>query len=302
VSWAPSGAQYELRAGDQQAVVTEVGATLRAYAVGGRDRIDGFAAVDRADGSRGQALLPWPNRIRDGAYEWRGAREQLPIDEVALHNAIHGLVRWRNWALRERSPERVELGLRLHPQPGYPFTLDLAIAYELGEGGLRVVTSAENVGAEACPFGAGFHPYLTLGGPVDRLRLTLPGAAVLVADERMIPTDVAAVDGSEFDFRGGRLVGATVLDTCFVDLAPDPDGRVRVTLEDGAERVALWMAEPYGRLMVYSGDTLAPERRRRGLAVEPMTCAPNAFATGADGLITLAPSQRVVAEWGIDPR
>ena len=146
--------------------------------------------------SRGQALLPWPNRIRDGAYEWRGAREQLPIDEVALHNAIHGLVRWRNWALRERSPERVGLGLRLHPQPGYPFTLDLTIAYELGEGGLRVVTSAENVGAEACPFGAGFHPYLTLGGPVDRLRLTLPGAAVLVADERMIPTDVAAVAGA----------------------------------------------------------------------------------------------------------
>jgi aldose 1-epimerase len=302
VSWAPSGAQYELRAGDQLAVVTEVGATLRSYAVGGRERIDGFAAGDRPDGSRGQALLPWPNRIRDGVYEWRGVREQLPIDEVALSNAIHGLVRWRNWVPRERSADRVELVLRLHPQPGYPFTLELAIAYELGEGGLRVVTSAENVGPQDCPFGAGFHPYLTLGGPVDRLRLTLPGAAVLLVDERMIPSGVEPVEGSEFDFRDGRLVGTTVLDTCFVDLAADTDGRVRVTLEDGAERVALWMAEPYRHLMVYSGDTLAPPRRRRGLAVEPMTCAPNAFATGADGLITLAPTQRVVAEWGIDPR
>jgi aldose 1-epimerase len=301
VSAAPSGAQHELRAGDQQAVVTEVGATLRAYAVGGRERLAGFAVGDRADGSRGQVLLPWPNRIRGGAYRWRGASEQLPIDEVALHNAIHGLVRWRNWELRERSPDRVELGLRLHPQPGYPFSLDLAIAYELGEGGLRVVASAENVGTQDCPFGAGFHPYLTLGGAVDRLRLTVPAGAVLLADERMIPTGAAPVEGSEFDFRSGRLVGATVLDTCFTELAAGADGRVRVTLEDGAERVALWMAEPYRYVMVYSGDTLSPERRRRGLAVEPMTCAPNAFATGADGLITLAPAQRAAAEWGIDP-
>jgi aldose 1-epimerase len=302
VSAAPSGEQHELRAGEQRATVTEVGATLRAYAVGGRERIDGFAAGDRADGSRGQALLPWPNRIRDGAYSWRGVEQQLPIDEVALHNAIHGLVRWRNWTLRERTAERVELALRLHAQPGYPFTLDLQIAYELGEDGLRVVTRAENVGSEDCPFGAGFHPYLTLGGPVDRLRLTVPAAAVLRADERMIPTGSAPVAGSELDFRSGRSVGATVLDTCFVELAREADGRVRVTLEDGAERVALWMAEPYRYLMLYSGDTLAPERRRRSLAVEPMTCAPNAFATGGDGLITLAPGESVVAEWGIDPR
>ena len=299
---APSGEQHELRAGDQRAVVTEVGATLREYSVGGRERVDGFAAGDRADGSRGQALLPWPNRIRDGAYSWRGADEQLAIDEVALHNAIHGLVRWRNWGVRERSAERVELGLRLHAQPGYPFTLDLAIAYSLGEDGLRVVARAENVGSDACPFGAGFHPYLTLGGPLDAVRLTLPAAAVLRVDERMIPTGVEPVEGGELDFRSGRAVGATVLDTCFVELARDADRLVWVTLEDGAERVALWMAEPYRYLMVYSGDTLAPQRRRRGLAVEPMTCAPNAFATGGDGLITLAPGERVVAEWGIDPR
>jgi aldose 1-epimerase len=51
--------------------------------------------------------------------------------------------------------------------------------------------------------------------------------------------------------------------------------------------------------MIYSGDTLAPERRRCALAVEPMSCAPNAFVS-ADGLIRIEPMQTHTAEWGIE--
>jgi aldose 1-epimerase len=73
-----------------------------------------------------------------------------------------------------------------------------------------------------------------------------------------------------------------------------------VTLEDERARAALWVDEAYRYLMVYTGDTLAPERRRRGLAVEPMTCAPNAFVSG-DGLVRLEPGAEHIAEWGIEP-
>ena len=104
------------------------------------------------------------------------------------------------------------------------------------------------------------------------------------------------VAGTEFDFLRGRSVGPLELDTCFTGLARGADGRARIVVRG----VTLWLDGAFGYAMVYSGDTLAPERRRRGLAVEPMTCPPNAFAT-REHVISLAPGARHVGVWGIEP-
>ena len=93
----PSGAQYELRLGNQRAIVVEVGGGLREYEVDGQAVLDGYPVERMADGGRGQPLLPWPNRLRDGQYEFDGEHLQLPIEEVGRNNAIHGLTRWVNW-------------------------------------------------------------------------------------------------------------------------------------------------------------------------------------------------------------
>ena len=300
MSPAPSGEQFELRHGDQRAVVVEVGATLRAYSVGEREVLDGFAIADGADGGRGQALIPWPNRLGGGLYEWEGETHQLALSEPELGNAIHGLVRWRNWSALDLSPSRATFGLRLFPAPGYPFTLGLTIEYELGDAGLRVCARAENLGAGACPFGVGFHPYLSVGGPVDAATFTLPAGSSMTLDERQLPVSTQPVSGTLLDFRAGRVIGDTVLDTCFCDLERDGDGRVRAKLAGEHSSVTLWMGEAFQYAMVYSGDTLAPARRRQGLAVEPMSCAPNAFQSGL-GLVRLAPGATHVAEWGIEP-
>ena len=112
---------------------------------------------------RGQLLIPWPNRIEDGSYEFEGRRNQLPLNEVERSNAIHGLVRWAAWAVREDGPGRAVAQHVLHPQPGYPYTLELSVEYALSEAGLRVRTTATNAGSEPCPYGSGAHPYLTVG-------------------------------------------------------------------------------------------------------------------------------------------
>jgi aldose 1-epimerase len=299
VSTPPSGEQFELRHGDQRAVVVEAGATLREYRRGGDEVIDGFALDAWADGGRGQALIPWPNRIRDGRYEWDGEEHQLEIGEVPSGNAIHGLVRWRSWQPVAHDGDRVVLGTRLLASPGYPFTLALEIGYRLSDAGLEVTVRAENLGAGACPYGVGFHPYLTLGGRVDDALLQVPAARRLTCDERGIPTGVEAVAGSAYDFREPRAIGRLTLDDCFCELERDGDGRARVTIADGRRRAVLWLGDAYGYAMLYSGDTLAPARRRRGLAVEPMTCAPNAFISG-DGLVRLEPGGVHVATWGIE--
>ena len=292
----PSGDQIELVLGDQEAVVTEVGAGIRTYSAGGRDVLDGYAADELASSGRGQLLIPWPNRIRDGAYELEGRRHQLDLNEPARRNAIHGLVRWSSWSVSERGADRAVLDHVLRPRPGYPFTLELQVEYLLSADGLTVVTSATNAGGETCPYGAGAHPYLTVRGEtVDEAVLRVPARSVLEADERGIPVGSGPVEATELDFRDPRPVGPKRLDHCFTDLDRDEDGRVRVAIGE----TTLWADESYPYLMIFTGDGL-PDVERRSLAVEPMTCAPNAFVSG-DGLILLEPGESHAAAWGIVP-
>ena len=96
---APSGEQFELKLGEQRVVVVEVGGGLRAYDVAGRALLDGYEVDAMASDGRGQVLIPWPNRIEDGTYEFAGSRHELALTEPSLHNAIHGLVRWQAWSV-----------------------------------------------------------------------------------------------------------------------------------------------------------------------------------------------------------
>jgi aldose 1-epimerase len=300
-----SGRQIQLSHGRQRAVVVEVGAALREYQVDGLAVLDGFAVDRMPDGGRGQPLLPWPNRIQDGQYTFDGRQLQLPIDEVARRSATHGLTRWLNWHAAEQTPDRVTMTLVLHPRPGYPFTLELAIDYSLTDDGLRVRTTARNLGGAALPFGAGQHPYFSVGTQtVDSAALQLPARTRLELDtDRRLPTGTTlATAGSAYDFGEPRPIGALVLDDCFTELTRDDHGIASVRLADpnGERQAVVWMDAHYQYVQVFSGDTLAPDRRRRGLAIEPMTCPPNAFRTGTD-VVVLQPDQAIALEWGLRP-
>jgi len=299
---APSGEQIEIVHTDQRAVVVEVGAGLRSYSANGSELLDGYDHGEMSSSGRGQVLSPWPNRIQDGRYRFAGRDHQLPVDDVDEQDAIHGLVRWEAWTVRERAESRVSMEHVLHPRPGYPFTLRLDVEYRLSDRGLQVRTTARNIGADACPYGTGNHPYLATAEPtVDSLTLRVPARTILRSDERGIPTGSLPVEGTEYDFRRPRPIGSTVLDHAFTDLERDADGRARVELgaPDGTGGVALWVDETYTCLMLFTGDPL-PDVARRSIAVEPMTCPPNAFRTG-EGLIELKPGQAVTSCWGIDP-
>ena len=299
---APSGEQIELALGEQRAVVVEVGGGLRLYSVGGSDLLDGYEAAELSRSGRGQVLIPWPNRVQGGSYEFGGRRHQLALDEPAAGNAIHGLVRWVAWTVAERETSRVVVEHTLHPQPGYPFALALSIEYALSPAGLGVRTTATNVGPDPCPFGSGAHPYLTVGtAPVDSVLLHVPAHTVLRPDENGIAADPEPVDGTEHDFREARPIGATRLDTAFTGLERDEDGLARVELRRraGDGGLTLWVDESYRYLMLYTGDD-RPDVNRRSLAVEPMTCPPNAFRSGAD-LIVLEPGGSFEGAWGITP-
>jgi aldose 1-epimerase len=293
---SPSGEQFEIASGEHRAVVVEVGGGLRAYSVGGREVVDGYGVDEMCTSGRGQVLAPWPNRIAEGRYDFDGRRLQLPINEPARNSAIHGLVRWSAWTPEERSPSRVVLRHDLYPRPGYPFALRLLNEYSLSAEGLRVSMTATNIGVDRCPFGAGMHPYLFPGTRVDTALLQLPARRVLDADARS-----ASVDGTELDFRPERPLAETALDTCFTDLEREGDGlaRVRITRPELGASVTLWVDGAYEYLMLYTGDD-RPDVSRRSLAVEPMTCPPNAFRSG-EGVIVLEPGESARGTWGLAP-
>ena len=300
---APSGEQIEIVHGDQRVVVVEVGGGLREYTLDGRNVLDGYGPDEMSSSGRGQVLIPWPNRIQDGRYSFDGQEHQLPLDDVEEQDAIHGLVRWGSWIAGDRAENRVVMEHALHPQPGYPFSVALSIEYELSDAGLRVRTTAVNRGPRPCPYGSGNHPYLALSESlVDSLTLRIPARTMLHSDERGIPVERLPVAGTDYDFRRPRPIGSTVLDHAFTDLERDEDGRARVELRDpeGGDERALWVDETHSYVMVFSGDPL-PDVNRRSLAVEPMTCPPNAFRS-CEGLLRLEPGQSFTSTWGIDPR
>lgn len=298
----PSGEQFQIRHGSARATIVEVGGGIREYEVDGRPVLDPYPAEAMCDGAHGAPLIPWPNRLGDGRYSWEGGEYQLPLTEPERGNAIHGLLRWRNWQARERSADHVVMGIRLHPQSGWPFALDVTVAYSLGEAGLTVQTTARNIGRGACPLGSGQHPYLSPGpdSVLDDCTLSFDAATRIVTDpERQLPVGREPVRSGEFDFGSLRAIGALQIDDGFTDLARDDDGRawVRLGCPDG-RTVELWGDSSYPVIQLYTGDTLAPPRRRRGLAAEPMTCPPGALASG-EGIVRLEPGQSHVSRWGV---
>jgi aldose 1-epimerase len=295
----PSGEQFAIAHGNQSAVVVEVGGGIREYRVDGFDVIDGYPVDAMATAARGVPLLPWPNRLRDGRYRFQGTDYQLPLTEPAKRNALHGLSRWSSWRRVEQSPDRVAVELVQHPQPGYPFTLLYSVEYALSAAGLRVAVTGRNLGSRAAPFGAGQHPYIRVDDDtIDSARLRAAAGVRFRTDRRQIPVGDPEPVGGKYDLRRERRIGRRTLDTGFTELERDPDGLARVVMTGRARRVTVWMDRGFEHLMLFTGDTLDPRERRRGLGVEPMTCAPNAFQNGI-GLRVLEPGAAFTATWGI---
>ncbi|MEU2347709.1 aldose 1-epimerase family protein [Modestobacter sp. NPDC049651] len=280
----------ELRQGGARLAVDLRGGGLRELAVGDWQVLDGYAEGTVPAGRRGGVLLPWPNRLRGGRWSWGGRDLKLDVVSAESPNAMHGLVSWQPWAVLAQTADAVTVGTVVEPRSGYPFRLAAAIDYRLAADGLTVTVRVRNAGSTDAPFGAGMHPYLHVGaeaeGGLADAELSVPARTRMEVDAGL-PTGRS----SAFDGAVGRI-GDRELDDPVTDLVRDDDGwaRLRLSGPRGALELAVDGAWPW--LQVYSGDTLPAGQRRRSLAVEPMTCPPNALADGTD-LVVLAPG----ADW-----
>lgn len=295
----PTGEQFEIVSGDTRAVVTEVGAGLRSLTRGGRHYVETFDEDARPPRGAGAVLVPWPNRTAGGRWSWNGAEQQLALTEPTAGNAIHGLLRHVLYGVGQRSADAVTLHAVVAPQPGWPVALDTSVRFVVSDAGLTVTHTVRNVGTDAVPFGVGAHPYVRAGDvPTDDCTLTLAAASMLPL-EAGLPTGPAVPVSGDLDLRGGRRLKGMELDHAFGDAVPAAgDTLVRHRLEGDGRGVELWADPDFGWVQVFTPDD--HPGRGRAVAVEPMTCPPDALNSGI-GLLTVAPGDEWSGSWGLRP-
>ncbi|HEX7739160.1 MAG TPA: aldose 1-epimerase family protein [Marmoricola sp.] len=279
-------ASWQISGGGYRAVVLEAGGGLGDVWYDDVRIVAGSDPAGAVSAARGQILVPWPNRLRDGRFSYAGQTHQVALSEPGLDNAIHGLARWHTWRLRERTDSSIRLGCRLPARSGYPWTLDLTVAYAVGEDGLTITLGAQNISSTPAPFAAGMHPYLDAGAPADDCTLHLAATTHQLVDDRLLPTATEET-GPASGFDPPRALHGVVLDDAFTGLARDDSGWTRVRLE-GRHAVEVSADAAWPWVQVFTGDTLSSAEARATVAIEPMTAPADAFNSGTD-LVELRP-------------
>jgi aldose 1-epimerase len=290
--------EIEIQSGDYKARVRTVGAGLNKLSFNGRDLVDPFQPSDTRF-FRGDVLAPWPNRIGDGRYEVAGKTYIAAINEIDRKTALHGLVFALDWKVTEQSESRATLEVDLPASDSYPTSLHFVTSYQLSEDGLEITITAENVGETSAPYGVSIHPYLiaSAGSSVNEWSLMLPSSQVLEVDEvRLLPIALRECSELNFEFQKGSVIGSRFIDHAFkVD-----EGKTRaitVKVPDG-DGVLMTFDETSKWIQIHTADREDGENSRICLAVEPMTCPPDAFRSGED-LIWLNPGERTISSWRI---
>ena len=276
------GKTIQLQAGDYQAKIVTVGAGLVELTHRGRHLVIPHRPEEMPLAHLGKVLAPWPNRVVNGCYQYNSKTLQLAVNDPVSHTAIHGLLAWRDWQINQLSASEVSLMIFLPPSYGYPFSLLVEATYRLEAiKGLRVFITALNIGDESAPYGSGAHPYLTCDlEKIDICTLSLPADKFLNIDT----LELHSVEGTALNFASPRPVAATRIDHTFK--TPVSGSEWEVSVFNAAKNMTTYLRCDQPWVQVYSGEKLD----RLGLAVEPMTCPPDAFNSAID-LISLAPGE-----------
>ncbi len=238
----------------------------------------------------GSFLAPFPNRIKDGKYNFDGKPYQVAINDKDYHCALHGFLYDIPFLLD--NIDENQGSITLHKDflgvEGYPFQISFRITYRWFNQGLYVTTKVKNLSESNIPFGMGWHPYFDMGVPVDTLELRIPGTYYFEQDEQFIPTG-KLITVNPFD--QSMVIGDRFMNDCYalndskIHLY-EPHKQIELVLEQEIE------GQAYPYCMFYT----PPERDC--LAIEPMTCAPNAFNNGY-GFRRLAKGEEFNLSYGI---
>jgi aldose 1-epimerase len=247
-------------------------------------------------------LFPFPNRIRDGRFTWDGKSYQLPLNDPAGKNAIHGFACYRPWRIVDQGASTASAWItaEFHAARDAVDVLPLwagdhriRVTYRLLENVLRVEADVDNPGSTPLPFGLGYHPYFklaTFAGPKAIVRVASPRRWELLDN---LPTGKLLDVDEKRDLRHGQFHAALQLDDVATDLynfAYDPDeqlGLVAMLQNPPAERVlTMWVSEGFREMVLFTPP------HREAICLEPYTCVTDAINLPSNsGLRVLPPGE-----------
>lgn len=290
-------ADYEIGiAGYTVAHVSAAGAALRSLVVGGRPLVAEWDAGQYPPAAAGAVLAPWPNRVRDAVFVFRGSTYRLEPTEPERATALHGFTTAREFDLFRHTPREVCLATVLGPEPGWPWRILLTVTYRARRDGVAGTARARNLADTAAPFAFGVHTYLKANAPLDDEILLADLDRRLVLDERLLPTGMSEpADARALRLREG-LRGVSLDDAFRVS------GRTFAVLADDGYGVRLDAGEGFGWLQLYTLRDVDPATGFPGpggaIAVEPMSAPPDALNSGTD-LVVLEPGDDKSFEWSV---
>ena len=256
---ATQSGMIELRAGGATARIDPArGGRLASLSIDGRELLRGAPSRDDASIRWGCFLMaPWPGRLADGRFTWRGREVQLA--HTHGRHAIHGLGWGRPWSVTAQSATEASLALDL-AAAGWPPGGVARERFALGPGALRL--EAEVEADVAAPAALGWHPwFLRRGGA--RLRLTAD--SVLEVD-RMIPTGRVLPIRGNLDLSAGPELGRRRLDTAYAGV------RSPIVIAWSDLELRMVFGPELSTAVVYTPPEV--------FCVEPQTAPPNALANG----------------------
>ena len=242
-------------------------------------------------------LFPFPNRIRDGRFRWKGKEFQLPLNDPALKNAIHGFPVRRAWRVLETGTDEHSAWMTGEFQGNidakdcielWPADYQIRVTHRLRHLHLTTTAVIDNPGGEPMPFGLGYHHYFRVH-PDDRIVANAEKMWVL---EENLPTGERKPVDDRCDLRSARKFVDVQVDDVLSDLRGerDADGLcLRASIKRGERTLQMLTSPDFRELVVYTPP------HRQAIAIEPYTCTTDAInlqQRGVDaGLRTLNPGE-----------
>lgn len=284
-----------LRNGDVEVeVLPNYGAAVNAYTFNGHNFIDGYSSPEEIAKQqyKGVILAPFPNRLAAAQYEFEDETYTLPINRAKESLALHGFLYNEPFEIIQQLDNELTLYYLYDAmEAGYPFKFALMINYILhSDGRLEVQSGVENLGP-TMPFGLGWHPYFKMDVDVDDLELAFPESDLILLDDRKIPTGETVpyeVIGDALNMKDEHF------DDCFV-LKQSGANQFKVKSKQYDLLIHSPSLNDFGYFQLYTPPN------RRSVAVEPMTCAPNAFNNGM-GLHLIPAKQKVQFNYSIQAK
>lgn len=266
-------------------VCLDQGGRLSELLLKGEQLLADFDHSTYKDNYASSVLFPFVNRVKNGKYSFGGVDYQLACNDVALNNALHGLVYDKQFTLSDSTATSDSASVTLIYEaagdcPGFPFAYRIALTYTVSDEIFSLKVEVTNTGNESFPYGIGWHPYF-LTPDLFNSNLVFECKEQFKVDHQQIPDGTTPfTEAMPFQIGDSKLDDGYILENN------------QIAINTPNYKLVIESSSPETYLQVYTPDVL------NVIAVEPQTAAPDCL-NNEMGLEILDPGHNTEVCWNL---